>query len=179
LGEALSSESLENHSINEEQRGSSGYIGRSIPRVEDARLVSGGGCYVADSRMLGCLEAAFVRSAVAHGMLRGVQLDAARKEPGVFGAWAAADLPGLPTAQPLFPSEALAGREWPALASGWVRYVGQTVAVVLAADRYAAEDGVDAVVVEVDELPAVLDPTEAAAKGAPELFPGMDNVITE
>jgi carbon-monoxide dehydrogenase large subunit len=58
-----------------------------------------------------------------------------------------------------------------------VRYVGQTVAIVLAEDRYTAEDGVDAVVVEVEELPAVLDPTEAAEKGAPELFPGLDNVV--
>ncbi|HZB82772.1 MAG TPA: xanthine dehydrogenase family protein molybdopterin-binding subunit, partial [Rubrobacteraceae bacterium] len=94
------------------------YIGSSVPRVEDARLVSGEGCYVADIPMPGCLEAAFVRSSVAHGKLRGVQLDAAREVPGVAGAWAAEDLPGLPEAQPLFPSEELEGREWPALASG-------------------------------------------------------------
>ncbi len=175
----MSSESSENHSISEEQRGSTSYIGSSVPRVEDTRLVSGEGCYVADIRMPGCLEAAFVRGAVAHGRLRGVHLDAARQVPGVLGVWAAADLPGLPTAQPLFPSEALEGREWPALASGRVRYVGQSVAIVLAADRYAAEDGADAVVVEVDELPAVLDPTEAAKEGAPELFLGLNNIISE
>src|SRR5919107_1953800 len=155
------------------------YIGSSVPRVEDARLVSGEGCYVADIPMPGCLEAAFVRSSVAHGKLRRVHLDAAREVPGVAGAWAAEDLPGLPEAQPLFPTEQLAGREWPALASGRVRYVGQTVAIVLAEDRYTAEDGVDAVVVEVDELPVLLDPTEAAEVGAPELFPGLSNVISE
>ena len=155
------------------------YIGSSVPRVEDARLVSGEGCYVADIPMPGCLEAAFVRSSVGHGKLGGVQLDAAREVPGVAGAWAAEDLPGLPEAQPLFPSEELEGREWPALASGRVRYVGQTVAIVLAEDRYTAEDGVDAVGIEVDELPVLLDPTEAAEVGAPELFPGLSNVISE
>ena len=165
--ETLSSESLENRTIGEEQSGSMSYIGSSVPRVEDARLVSGGGYYVADIPMPGCLEAAFVRSSVAHGKLRGVQLDAAREVPGVAGAWAAEDLPGLLEAQPLFPTEQLEGREWPALASGRVRYVGQTVAIVLAEDRYTAEDGVDAVGIEVDELPVLLDPTEAAEEGAP------------
>ena len=175
----MSSESLENRTIGEEQSGSMSYIGSSVPRVEDARLVSGEGCYVADIPMPGCLEAAFVRSSVAHGKLRGVQLDAAREVPGVAGAWAAEDLPGLLEAQPLFPTEQLEGREWPALASGRVRYVGQTVAIVLAEDRYTAEDGVDAVGIEVDELPVLLDPTEAAEEGAPELFAGLSNVISE
>src|SRR5919112_815656 len=85
LVETLSSESSDNRTIGEEQRGLMSYIGSSVPRVEDARLVSGEGCYVADIPMPGCLEAAFVRSSVAHGKLRGVQLDAAREVPGVAG----------------------------------------------------------------------------------------------
>ena len=155
------------------------YIGRGVPRVEDGRLVRGEGSYVADLRVEGCLEAAFVRSRVAHGRLLGVGLDATREVPRVVGAWSARDLPGLPQAEPMFPGEVFEGRDWPALATDRVRFVGQTVAVVVADDRYAAEDGVDAAEVDVEELPVVLDPTEAGSEGAPELFEGLSNVVGE
>lgn len=155
------------------------YIGRRLPRVEDARMVRGEGHYVADLRVEGCLEAAFVRSSLAHGRLRGVRLDEARAVPGVVGVWSAHELPELPAAQPLFPAEVLEGRDWPSLATDRVRFAGQTVAVVVAENRYTAEDGADAVDVEVKELPAVLDPTKATTADAPELFEGLSNVVGE
>jgi aerobic carbon-monoxide dehydrogenase large subunit len=69
---------------------------------------------------------------------------------GVVGAWGAADLPDLPAIPAVGPGETTGGRDWPALATDRVRYVGQTVAVVVAGDRYAAEDGADAVAVDIE-----------------------------
>ncbi|MPZ69687.1 MAG: molybdopterin-dependent oxidoreductase [Actinobacteria bacterium] len=130
---------------------------------------------MADIGVGGCLDAVFVRSYDAHGSLVSVDASEAGSVPGVAGAWAAADLPELPDVP--FPpgsrSPAEMGR--PALARGRVRYVGEPVAVVLAADRYAAEDGAGLVMVEIDPLPPLLDPGEAAASGT-SLFDDCDNV---
>jgi CO/xanthine dehydrogenase Mo-binding subunit len=104
-------------------------------RVEDERLVTGRGCFVADLREPGCAEAAFVRSDTPHGRLRAVALDAARRTPGVLAAWAAADLPAAGGDVPLVPGPmvpAAADHPWPALATDRVRYPGQPVAVVAA-----------------------------------------------
>jgi aerobic carbon-monoxide dehydrogenase large subunit len=153
-------------------------LGERLPRREDARLVRGAGAFVADLRIPGCLDAAFVRSDVAHGALRRVDVDPALAVPGVLGAWSAAQLPGLPQTPPMMEPESAEGRPWPALATDRVRYVGQPVAVVVARDRYAAEDGRDAVHADIDALPALLDPTEAAGSGV-QLFAGLSNVAAE
>ncbi|GAA2371289.1 xanthine dehydrogenase family protein molybdopterin-binding subunit [Dactylosporangium salmoneum] len=153
-------------------------IGERMPRREDARLLRGAGRYVADIRVDGCLDAAFVCGAVAHGELRGVDLERARAVPGVVAAWSHADLPDLPPTPPMLDADSARERPWPPLASGRVRYAGEPVAVVIGTDRYVAEDGRDAAVVRVDALPAVLDPAEAAG-GAVRLFPGLGNVAEE
>ncbi|MFD7593711.1 xanthine dehydrogenase family protein molybdopterin-binding subunit [Kitasatospora sp. NPDC059812] len=163
-------------------------------RREDERLLTGRGRFVADIEVPGCLDAAFVRSGVAHGVLRGVDCASAREVPGVVGAWSGADLsePGPPgTAAsgfqglPAVPytllaglstEEAVAGREWPALARDRVRYVGEAVAVVLGEDRYRAEDGAAAVSVRVDPLPAVVT-AGAAATDSVRLFDGLSNTV--
>src|SRR5439155_9592583 len=168
--------------------------GVPLRRREDADLLTGRARTVADLRpddvrgeqrvqadpaLRRVLEAAFVRSPLAHGRLRDVDVSAARHVPGVVGAWAAADLPELPPT-PVPPSSRglYAGLDWPALARDRVRYVGEPVAVVLAASRAEAEDGVRAVTTEVDPLPPVLDPRDAARPDAPQLFPGRSNVVT-
>ncbi|WP_433073684.1 xanthine dehydrogenase family protein molybdopterin-binding subunit [Dactylosporangium sp. CA-052675] len=153
-------------------------IGARLRRREDGRLVRGAGQYVGDIRVHGCLDAAFVRSPVAHGELRGVDLSRVRAVPGVVAAFAHADLPHLPPTPPMLDPASIEGRPWPPLATGRVRFYGEPVAVVVAADRYLAEDGCDAAVVRVDPLPAQLDPTEAAAGGV-ELFAGLSNVAAE
>ncbi|GAA3240479.1 molybdopterin-dependent oxidoreductase [Dactylosporangium siamense] len=165
-------------------------------RREDERLLSGRGRYVADIQVPGCLDAAFVRSRVAHGTLRDVDCAAARQVPGVVGAWSAADLHDLPpcahaTADlpdlPPMPhtvlanlssDEAVAGREWPVLVKDRVRYPGEAVAVVLGEDRYRAEDGAAEVTVRIDPLPAVVTP-EAALDDTVRLFEGLSNVALE
>jgi carbon-monoxide dehydrogenase large subunit len=153
-------------------------IGARLHRREDARLVRGAGCYVGDLRVPGCLDAVFVRSAVAHGELLGVDLDAARRVPGVVAAYAHADLPFLPDLPPMMDPGSVRGRPWPPLATDRVRYVGQPVAIVVGHDRYVAEDGRDAAWAHLDALPVLLDPTEAAA-GDVQLFPGSGNVAEE
>ncbi|MFC4529646.1 xanthine dehydrogenase family protein molybdopterin-binding subunit [Sphaerisporangium dianthi] len=165
-------------------------------RREDERLLTGHGRYVADIDVPGCLAAVFVRSTVAHGRLREVDCAPAMEVPGVVGAWSAAGLPRLATcAMPaadrrhppqvppallagLSTYEVVAGRDWPALATDRVRYPGEAVAVVLAEDRYRAEDGAAAVGVLIDPLPAAV--TTAASLEAPvPLFDGLSNIAME
>lgn len=153
-------------------------IGERLPRREDHRLVRGAGCYVADLSVPDCLDAAFVRSAVAHGTIEAVNLAVVRGVPGVALAWSADDLPGRLDTPPMMEPESTCDRPWPALATERVRYAGQPVALVVAADRYTAEDGRDAARVEVAPLPVLLDPTEAAQNDV-QLFPGQPNVVME
>ncbi|WP_250008244.1 xanthine dehydrogenase family protein molybdopterin-binding subunit [Actinoplanes sp. M2I2] len=153
-------------------------IGARLRRREDHRLVRGAGCYVGDLRVAGCLDAVFVRSDLAHGDLRQVDLEAARATPGVVAAWSSADLPFLPDTPPMMDPESVRGRPWPPLATDRVRYVGQPVAVVVGDDRYVAEDGRDAARVRIDALPVLLDPAEAADSPV-RLFAGAGNVASE
>jgi carbon-monoxide dehydrogenase large subunit len=162
-------------------------------RREDERLLTGRGRYVADIEVPGCLDAVFVRSEVGHGTVRAVDCAAARNVPGVVGAWSAADLSEPPSCGPaasgrmglppvpytllarLSTEEAVAGREWPALAKDRVRYAGEAVAVVLGEDRYQAEDGAAEVSFRIDPLPAVVTPFAAAADSV-RLFDGLSNI---
>jgi carbon-monoxide dehydrogenase large subunit len=151
------------------------YIGASPTRAEDEGLVRGAHRYVADLRVKGCLEAAFVRSYAAHGELRTVDVSPAADVAGVVGAYSAADLPGLPDVR--LPAEgAPATMARPSLAGGRVRFAGEPVAVVVADSRYAAEDGAELVVVEIDPLEVSLDATGAAEPDAPRLFGATGNV---
>jgi carbon-monoxide dehydrogenase large subunit len=162
------------------QRHGRGVVVAQWTRREDERLLTGKGRYVADIDVPGCLDAAFVRSKVAHGLLRAVDCTAARDVPGVVGAWSAADLPDLPPVPHtllagLSTEEAVAGREWPALVKDRVRYPGEALAVVLGEDRYRAEDGAAEVTATVDPLPAVVTPS-AAQDDSVRLFDGLSNV---
>ena len=117
-------------------------LGRPLLRREDDRLLRGSATTVADLRVPGTLELALVRSEVPHALVRGVDVTAARAVPGVVGAWAARDL-DLPLVPPV--GDGSKDRPWAPLATDRVRFVGQSLAAVVAEDRYAAEDGCDAV----------------------------------
>jgi len=152
-----------------------GHIGASPARAEDEGLVRGAHAYVGDLRVDACLEACFVRSYAAHGEVRSIELSEARAAPRVVGAFGAGDLAGLPDT----PFGGRGGPDEmarPALARGRVRFVGEALAVVVAEDRYAAEDGAELVVAEIDALEAVLDPVVGAEPDAPRLFEGVGNV---
>ena len=140
-------------------------IGARVPRKEDPRLLRGRGRFGDDFSAAGQLWARVVRSPIAHGHLRRVDLSRARRADGVTAAVAAADLPAglaIPVRLAVRGID-LSGYLQPVLAAGVVRYVGEPLAVVVADDPYAAEDAAELIEIDIDEAPAVVD-AEAAAR---------------
>jgi carbon-monoxide dehydrogenase large subunit len=139
------------------------YFGAPIKRNEDGRLLTGRALFVDDVAFPNMLHAAFLRSEVAHGRIRGIDLAAARGRPGVVAVYAAADLgdywqPGPLLVQP----PPIAGitfnqRTQVPLARDKVRHVGEPLAVVIAQSRAVAEDALADIAVDVEPLPAVVD----------------------
>jgi carbon-monoxide dehydrogenase large subunit len=149
-----------------------GLVGASVPRKEDARLLRGGGRYVADIKMAGLLHAAVLRSTEAHARVVAVDTEAAARDPRCRLAFTAADLP--PGLAPLPCIDALPDTRpalQPVLASDVVRYVGEPIAIVVAGSRADAEDLLELVTVDYEELEPVVDPERAVADGAPVLHP--------
>ena len=142
-------------------------VGQRVKRREDPRLIQGHGTYVDDLKIVGMRHLAFKRSDVAHGRIRSIDTTAAEAMDGVeavfTGAQIAEFLGPMPIGTP-FPSP-----EHRAVATDVVRYVGEPVAVVVAADRYTARDAADAIVVDYDARPAVVDP-EVAMTGHPTVI---------
>jgi carbon-monoxide dehydrogenase large subunit len=122
------------------------FFGTRVKRREDPRLITGTATYTDDLSSTGMLYAVFVRSPHAHARIRSVDLEAARVAPGVVAAFSGKDLEDkvnpLPTAW-LLPDCNLKTPPHPALALDTVRYVGDGVAVIVAEDRYLAEDAVE------------------------------------
>jgi 2-furoyl-CoA dehydrogenase large subunit len=155
-----------------------GWVGRSIPRVEDAALLTGRGRYLDDLGVRpGTLEAAILRSPHAHADIEAIDCKAALAADGVFAVLTGADIKALTSSLVVGIKAAI--ECWP-IAIDRVRYVGEPVAVVVASDRYRAEDALDLIEVRYLELPAVVDPLAAAAPDAPVLHPGLQgNVLSE
>jgi carbon-monoxide dehydrogenase large subunit len=146
------------------------YIGRRFLRLEDRALLQGAGQFVGDINRPSQLEAAFLRSPVAHGIIESIDISAARALRGVQAIYTLADLRSVLTADRLplqFPSKILPPNISPfILASKEVAYVGEAIAVVVAETRYIAEDAIDLVDLNIESLPAVSDCKDAAAAGA-------------
>ncbi|MFC0131589.1 carbon-monoxide dehydrogenase large subunit [Massilia eurypsychrophila] len=138
-------------------------MGMSRLRKEDARFIQGKGNYVDDIKLPDMLHMDIVRSPVAHARIVRINKEAALKVPGVIAVLTAQDLKPLK----LHWMPTLAGDVQAVLADEKVHFQMQEVAVVIATDRYAAADGVEAVEVEYEELPVVIDPFEALKPGAP------------
>jgi carbon-monoxide dehydrogenase large subunit len=154
-----------------EGTGGTSVLGNRVTRVEDPRFLTAGGTYCADLRdplLDGALHATFVRSTVAHGTLVGIDTSDALGLPGVAAVVTGADidLAPLPPAVPFLN----AAMTRPFLATDRVRFVGEPVAVVLAESPEEAADAAEAVWVDIDPLPAVIDP-EQAVTGDVLLFP--------
>jgi carbon-monoxide dehydrogenase large subunit len=149
-------------------------IGSRILRSEDRPLLTGRASFVDDIHPDGALEAAFLRSHVAHGRLGDPGVAALAGAPGVEGVFAAVDL-GLGPLQPPNENPGVSPPPQPALASDKVRFAGEPIAVVVANSRYAAEDARDAAVPEIEELEALVDPHRALAGDAPEIHEGRPN----
>src|SRR5712671_4237474 len=142
-----------------------GGMGHSIKRKEDPRFLRGKGNYVDDVQLPGMLHMDIVRSPFAHAKIKSIKTEAALKVPGVLAVitgetLAKYNLHWMPTlmsdTQMVLPVEK-------------VMYQSQEVAAVIATDRYAAADGVEAVEVEYEPLPVVVDPRKALEPGAPVL----------
>jgi carbon-monoxide dehydrogenase large subunit len=182
--------------------GLGGFVGTSVKRVEDQRLLTGRGTYLADVRVDGCADAAFLRSPYPHAEIVSIDVAAARALDGVYGVFTGADIERI--TNPFLPFLMMANLYTPlhyALSKERVRMVGDPVAIVVAESRYVAEDALDLIDVEYRELPAVgtiaaaLDPGStpvwAKAKGnilyddtaeygdVESVFTSADHVFTE
>ena len=139
-------------------------VGQRIKRREDPRLIQGRATYVDDIKVVGMQHLAFVRSDIAHGRILSIDTSAADALDGVEAVFTGAQIAELLAPMPIltpFPSP-----DHRAVAVDIVRYVGEPVAVVVTADRYVARDAADAIVVDYEQLPAVVDP-EQAMTGTP------------
>ena len=147
------------------------YIGMPMERREDLRFLRGRGEYVDDLVIPGLLHAVILRSSVAHGRIVSIDVSAALRHPGVHAVITAADMPGGPPIIPmrLQPLPQFKPYEQPVIAHDKVRYVGEPIAVVLADSVASGEDALDAIVVNIEPLPAVADCANAA-QGASLLF---------
>ena len=154
------------------------FVGQRVVRNEDARFLSGHGHYVDDITLPNTLHVAFARSYAARGTLVSVDTSAAASMPGVAAVWLAADLNPLPKDYTV-DGEGPAGEKRPfrVLAEGDVRCVGEPVAVVVAESRYLAEDAADAIAIEIDPLPPVLDVEQALAEDAPIVHAGSTSNV--
>ena len=147
-------------------------IGQPVRRTEDPMLVRGEGCYTDDIKLTGEAYAVMVRSRIAHGVIKGIDTAAARTMPGVLGVYTGADLAAYGTLKCIVPFNNRDGTPMkrpprPALATDKVRFVGDPVAFVVADTLLQAKDAAEAVEVDIDALPAVVRPEEAARPGAP------------
>ncbi|WP_407164904.1 xanthine dehydrogenase family protein molybdopterin-binding subunit [Bradyrhizobium sp. ORS 111] len=159
-------------------------VGQPVRRKEDDTLVRGKGRYTDDFSLPNQAYCWMVRSSHAHGVIKGIDTAAAKAMPGVLGVWTGADLAaagynpftcGLPLknrdGSPLLQTNR------PALPTDKVRFVGDPVAFVVAETAAQARDAAEAVVTEIEPLPAVTDAAEAVKPGAPQLYDHIPNNV--
>src|SRR5499427_6104457 len=146
------------------------HFGARVARVEDRALLTGRARFVDDIKLPGMLHGCFVRSPHPHARIRAIDTAAARAMPGVHAVFTAGDMPGRLATEPIpmpVPSPAItAMRTQRALATEEVCYVGETIALVVADNRYVAEDAAAAVAVEFEPLDAVSDCRDGLEPGA-------------
>jgi carbon-monoxide dehydrogenase large subunit len=159
-------------------------VGQPVRRKEDDTLVRGKGKYTDDFSLPGQAYAWIVRSSHAHGIIRGIDTSAAKAMPGVLGVWTGTDLASAPYG-PYICGLPLKSRDGTpllqtnrtALMSDKVRYVGDPVAFVVAETLAQARDAAEAVVLDIDPLPAVTGAADAAKPGAPQLYDHIRNNV--
>ncbi len=151
------------------------WVGRSIRRTEDRRLLTGKGQFLDDMKLPGMCHAAVLRSPYPHAIIKSVDVSEALKIPGVRGVLTGEDVGRMSRPFPQAVDEPL---EYYCIGVDRVRYVGEGVAVVVAEDRYLAEDALQVIRVDYEPLPVVVDVEKAIEEGAPILHPKVKtNVI--
>jgi carbon-monoxide dehydrogenase large subunit len=155
-------------------------VGQPVPRNEDPMLVRGQGRYTDDLNQPGQAYAVMVRSGYAHGVINGIDTEEASQMPGVLGVFTGPDLTAagiknmpLGGAVPTADGSPMHRPACPVLTSDKVRYVGDPVAIVVAETAVEAKDAAEAVLVDIDPLPAVTSCGAAAAVGAPLIHDGV------
>ena len=141
------------------------YIGKTVTRLEDRRLLTGAGSYIDDIKLPSISTMAILRSPYAHARIRSIELESARAMEGVIDAFCAADLDAQLPVIPLrlAPFDGFERFLQRPIAVDKVRYVGEPVAVVIAEDGYVAEDALELIEVEFDQLPTITTIGQAAA----------------
>src|SRR5699024_6694783 len=149
-------------------------VGRARRRKEDQRLLTGRTRWTDNLVLPGMLHLSLLRSPVAHATITTLDTDDARRAPGVVGVWTGADLPEqgpMPTAWTV--SDDMRTPELLPVSVGTVKHVGDVVAVVAATSKEAADDALELIDVDYDELPVVVDPLAARAEGSALVHPEM------
>ncbi|MDF1791826.1 MAG: xanthine dehydrogenase family protein molybdopterin-binding subunit [Thalassobaculaceae bacterium] len=159
-------------------------IGQGVKRVEDNRLLKGTGKYTDDIHVEGALSSYVLRSPVAHGAIKSIDISAAKDAPGVVAIYTgedvkADDLGDLPCVPPVTNRDGTprADTPRPILAVGKVRHVGDPVAFVVAETAVQARDAAELIEVDYDDLGATVDTEGATKDGAPQLFDHIPNNI--
>jgi 2-furoyl-CoA dehydrogenase large subunit len=153
------------------------WVGKSMKRKEDVRLLVGRGRFIDDISLPNMKHAAVLRSPYPHAWIRGIDCSAALELPGVWGVLTGEDVASM--SKP-FPVGVAVPPKYYCCAVDKVRFVGEPVAVVVADDRYIAEDALDLIQVEYEPLPAVVDIEEAIQPGAPILHENIgSNIYTQ
>ena len=153
-------------------------FGSGIRRREDPRLITGQASYTDDIKLAGLAHAAILRSPHGHARITGIDTAAAAAAPGVIAVYTGADTEGVLNPIPcawVIPDSDVKAVAYPPLASDVVRYVGDAVAVVVAEDRYQAEDALELINVDYEPLPTVINPEAALQEGAPQLHEDAPN----
>ena len=144
------------------------YIGQPVRRLEDPPLITGKAAFVADLAFPRAVSMRVVRSQVASGRILSIDVDQARQFPGVVAVWTADDVDIPPIDFRMTDVGGMESYRQPVLASDYVRYVGEPIALVFAEDAYLAEDAADLVWVEIEDLEPELDATRPGT-----FHPGM------
>jgi 2-furoyl-CoA dehydrogenase large subunit len=151
------------------------FVGQPVKRVEDLPLLTGRGMFIADLPFANLRHAAILRAPYAHARILSIDASRARSTPGVRGVITGEDVARL--TRP-FAVGVRAPVKYYCLATDKVRFVGEPVAVIVADNRYLAEDALELIDVEYEPLPAVTDPERAAASGAPLLHEEAGTNVT-
>ncbi len=158
--------------------GTGGFVGQSLKRKEDPRMITGRGNYIDDMVLPGMLHMAVVRSPEAHADIVSIDTEEAKAAPGVVAVFTGEDLAGewaggIPMVWDPPGVEIKAPEHLP-LKRGAVKHVGDPIAVVLAESKGQAMDGADLVIAELDAKPAVVDPEKALEEGSPLVWEEFD-----
>ncbi len=155
-------------------------FGSGIRRREDPRLITGRASYTDDISLPGMVYAAILRSPYAHANITSIDTSAAACQPGVIAVYTGADIEGhlnpIPCAW-LIPDSDLVTPDHPAIAKDKVRYVGDAVAVVVAENRYQAEDALEHIDVDYEPLDVTINPKASTMDGAPQIHDDAPNNI--